>query len=114
MVAPAGTVTLMLLAPQLETDAVVPLNLTVPEPCGEPKFDPVIVTDAPTAPLVTDKAEIVGVPRTVKLRPLVFTPLANTTTFPVVAPAGTITLMLVALQLETLALVPLNLTVPVP
>jgi hypothetical protein len=50
----------------------------------------------------------------VKLTPLLFTPLANTTTYPVVAPEGTVVAMLLAPQLVTLAAVPLNITVPVP
>ena len=39
---------------------VVVLNLTVLNPCVEPKFVPVIVTDAPTAPEFGDKLDIVG------------------------------------------------------
>jgi hypothetical protein len=42
----------MLVAIQLVGVAVVPLNLTVLEPCVAPKFAPLIVTDAPTAPEV--------------------------------------------------------------
>ncbi len=49
-----------------------------------------------------------------KLSPLLFTPLANTTTFPVVAAEVTVTAMLVAFQLVTLAAAPLKLTVPDP
>jgi hypothetical protein len=45
---------------------------------------------------------------------LLFTPLAKTTTLPVVAPEGTVVAIVVALQLVTLAVVPLNITVPVP
>ncbi len=73
-----------------------------------------MVTAAPTAPDVMDRLVILGAGTTVKLEPLVFTPLANTITFPVDAPEGTVTPILVALQLETLAAVPLNLTVPDP
>jgi len=51
---------------------------------------------------------------TVKLTPLLATPLTVTTTFPVVAPAGTGTVMLVALQLVGVPAVPLNVTVLVP
>jgi len=51
---------------------------------------------------------------TVKLTPLLATPPTVTTTFPVVAPAGTGVTMLVALQLVGVAAVPLNLTVLVP
>ena len=114
VVAPLGTVTVMLVAPQLVTVAAVPLNFTVPLPWLEPKFVPVITTVAPTAPLVIDRLVMLGAETTVKLFPLLFTPLANTTTFPVVAPLGTVTVMLVELQLVTVAAVPLNFTVPLP
>lgn len=79
-----------------------------------PKFVPVIVTEAPGAPVVSDKLEIDGAPTTVKFTPLLSTPLVCTTTFPVPAPDGTVTPMLVALQLDTVAEVPLNFTVPEP
>jgi len=75
----------------------------------------VIVTAVPTAPEVTDKLVILGVATTVKLTPLLFTPLALTTTLPVVAPVGTVATIEVALQLEiVVAVVVLNLTVLVP
>jgi hypothetical protein len=51
---------------------------------------------------------------TVKLIPLLATPPTVTTTLPVVAPVGTFTTMLVALQLDGTPAVPLNLTVLVP
>jgi hypothetical protein len=54
--------------------AVVPLNLTVLEPCVEPKFNPVIVTDAPTAADDGDKLLMLG--NTVNATPLLYTPLA--------------------------------------
>ena len=111
-VAPLGTVTAMLVALQLVTVAVVPLKETRPLPWVEPKFAPVIVTAAPTAPAVIDRLVILGGETTVKPTPLLFTPLANTTTFPDVAPLGTVTAMLVALQLLTVAAVPLKETVP--
>ncbi len=114
VVAPVGTVTAMLVALHVPTVAVVPLNVTVLLPWVAPKFDPVIVTAAPTAPDVTDRLVMLGVGSTVKLTPFVFTPLAFTTTFPVVAPVGTGTAMLVALHVPTVAAVPLKLTVPVP
>src|SRR6202521_4852517 len=53
-------------------------------------------------------------PGTVKLRPLLTTPLTVTTTLPVVAPLGTGAVRLVALQLVGVATVPLNMTVLVP
>jgi len=51
---------------------------------------------------------------TVKLTPLLATPATVTTTFPVVAPTGTATVMLVPLQLVGVPAVPLNVTVLVP
>lgn len=47
-----------------------------------------------------------------KSQPLVVTPSAVTVTLPVVVPAGTVTTMDVALQLVTVAGVPLNDTAP--
>jgi hypothetical protein len=91
------------------------LNSTVPLPCVEPKFVPVIVTDAPTAPDVGDRLVMLGAATTVNDTPLLFTPLALTTTLPVVAPVGTVATIEVALQLPiVVAAVPLNLTVLVP
>jgi len=114
VVAPVGTFATMLLALQLVTVAVVPLNLTEPLPCDAPKFAPAMVTDALTAPDVGDRLEMLGVASTVKFFPLLAVPDTVTTTFPVVAPAGTFATMLVALQLVIVAVVPLNLTVLVP
>jgi hypothetical protein len=42
---------------------VVVLNFTVLVPCGDPKFVPVIVTDAPTAPDVGDRLVMLGAAR---------------------------------------------------
>ncbi|MFZ0410627.1 MAG: hypothetical protein WA875_01660 [Candidatus Acidiferrales bacterium] len=75
---------------------------------------PVMVTGSPTIPDVTDRAVIVGVGKTVKLFPLLSTPLAWTTTLPVVAPGGTGTCIVVAFQLVGLPAVPLNFTVLLP
>jgi hypothetical protein len=53
VVAPAGTVTVMLVAPQaLAVPADVPLKVTVLVPCVVPKFVPVMVIDVPPAPEV--------------------------------------------------------------
>jgi hypothetical protein len=49
VVAPVGTGTTMLIALQLVGLPAVPLKVTVLVPCVVPKFDPVIVTDVPTA-----------------------------------------------------------------
>jgi len=61
VVAPAGTVTATLVALQLVAAAVVPLNLTVLVPWVAPKFEPVIVTEAPTNPEVGFKFVMAGV-----------------------------------------------------
>jgi hypothetical protein len=96
------------------TVAVVPLNLTVLVPCVAPKFAPAIVTDVPMAPDVGVRVVMLGAASTVKLFPLLATPATVTTTFPVVAPTGTVATMLVALHVVTVAVVVLNLTVLVP
>jgi hypothetical protein len=112
VVAPEGTVTVMLDAPQLVAVAAAPLNVTVLVPWVAPKVVPVIVTAPPTGAEVIDRAVIFGV--MVKLTPELATPLAVTTMFPVVAADGTVATMLESLQLFTEAAVPLNVTVPVP
>src|SRR5260370_2755113 len=106
----------MLVALQLVGVAAVPLNLTVFVPWLDPKLLPVIVTGAPTTPDAGLKLVILGVETvvTVKATPLLAVPPTVTTTFPLVAPAGTGTTMLVALQLVGVAAVPLNFTVLVP
>src|SRR5580700_6963770 len=111
-VAPVGTDVTMLVALQLVVAATVPLNFTVPE---VPKFVPVIVTAVPTGPDVGFRLAIEGGGAddvTVKGMVLLAIPPTVTTTFPVVAPAGTDVTMLVALQLIVVAVVPLNFTVP--
>jgi len=61
LVAPVGTVATIEVAPQLAiVDAVVPLKVTELVPCVVPKFVPVIVTDAPTAPEVGDRLVMFG------------------------------------------------------
>jgi hypothetical protein len=76
---------------------------------------PATVTDVPTAPDAGFTLVIVGAAVvTVKLIPLLATPPTVTTTFPVVAPAGTGTTMLPALQLVGVPATPLNVTVLVP
>jgi hypothetical protein len=115
LVAPVGTVTPMLVALQLVAVAVVPLKVTVLEPWLDPKLVPAIVTAEPTDPAGGPRLVIEGGTATVKLTPLVAMPPTVTTTLPVVAAAGTVTAMLVALQLvTTVAGVPLNVTVLVP
>jgi hypothetical protein len=79
-----------------------------------PKFDPAIVTETPTAPEVWLRLVIAGGGTTVKADPLLASPPTVTTTLPVVAPVGTATVMLVALQALAVAAVPLKATVLVP
>jgi hypothetical protein len=114
VVAPVGTFTAMLVEVQeVTTVTAVPLKLTVLLPCAAPKLVPVIVTETPTAPEVWLKLVMAGA--TAKGDPLLATPDTVTTTLPVVVPAGTVTVMLVALQaLAAVAAVPLKVTVLVP
>ena len=94
VVAPEGTVAIIDVGLQPVAVAAMPLNVTVLAPCVGLKFVPVIITDVPTGPEAGDKLVTLGpVPGTVKLTPLLTVPLAVTTTFPVVAPAGTGTLI---------------------
>jgi hypothetical protein len=90
------------------------LKVTVLVPCVAPKFVPVMMTADPTGAEVGLIAVMVGVGRTLKLAPLLGTPATVTTTLPVVAPDGTSTIMLVALQLFGVAEVPLKVMVLVP
>jgi hypothetical protein len=60
VVAPVGTVAVIEVLLQVPTVAAVPLNFTVLVPCVAPKFVPVIVTEAPTAPEVGERLVIVG------------------------------------------------------
>lgn len=115
VVAPAGTGTTMPVALQLVGVAATPLNVTVLTPCVAPKFAPATVTDVPVGPDVGLRLLMLGAGIvTVKLMPLLGTPPTVTTRFPVVAPIGTATVMLVVLQLEGAAATPLNVTVLVP
>jgi hypothetical protein len=74
-----------------------------------------MVTVVPTTPDVGFKLVMLGPGAvTVKFTPLLAAPPTVTTTFPVVAPAGTGATMLVAFQLVGVAAIPLNFTVLVP
>ena len=75
---------------------------------------PVIVTGVPTGPAAGFNPVMVGGVVTVKSTPGLAIPPTVTTTFPVVAPEGTGTVMLVELQFVGVAAVPLNVTVLVP
>ena len=83
------------------------------DPWLAPKFAPVIVTDVPTGPDMGFRLVMLGevAVATVNATPLLALPPTVTTTFPVMAPAGTGATILVALQLVGVAATPLNLTV---
>jgi hypothetical protein len=109
--APAGTTVVILALVDDVTLATTPLNLTVG--AGDVlKFVPEIITVAPTAPLVGLNPVIDGVGSTVKSLTLVtVTPLTVTEIFPEMAPTGTMVVMLVSVEEETVASVPLKLIV---
>jgi hypothetical protein len=113
-VAPAGTGTVIEVWLQVEGVAATPLNVTVLVPCDDPKLAPVMVTLVPARPEVGFRLVMLGDGRTVKFNPLLFTPDALTTTFPVVAPGGTVATIELDPQFPMLAIAPLNITVPVP
>ena len=105
----------MLVELQLAGEAGVPLKLTVLVPCEEPKLEPEIVTRVPIGPETGLRPEMFGGGGvTEKFTPLLATPPTVTTTFPVVAAAGTGAVMLEALQAVGDASVPLKVTVLVP
>lgn len=109
-----GTGTTILVALQLVGAAEMPLKVTWPVPCVDPKFVPLMVTGVPTWPEVGLRLVMLGAGRTAKATPLLATLLTVTTTLPEVAPDGTGTTMLASLQLVGAAFVPLNVTVLVP
>ena len=111
VLAPDGTGALIEVALQLVGAAVVPLNVTVLEPCVAPKFVPLMVITVPTAPEVGDRLLMLGVATTVNVTPLLASPPTVTTTLPVVAPAGTGTAIEDDRHRVGVAAVPLNFTV---
>ena len=109
--APAGTLAVILV---VVTSVIfvedTPLNLTTLTELVL-KSVPVMVTNAPTALLPGLNPVIVGVGRTVNgVVVVIVTPLVVTVISPVVAPAGTVTVMLVEVDDTTVAFVLLNLT----
>lgn len=113
LVAPVGTVVVICVALATENVAAVPLKLTAVAPV---KFVPEMVTAPPTAALAGVKLEIVGADAvTVKLEADVAVPPAVVTdTLPVVAAAGTVVVIWVALATVNAAPVPLKLTEVAP
>jgi hypothetical protein len=107
VVAPVGTVAVICVAElTVKVVAATPLNLTDVAPV---RFVPVITTDVPTAPLVGVNDVIVGV--RAKLEELEPHPLAFRIRIgPLVAPAGTTNVRLVAVTLDGTALAVPSLT----
>jgi len=112
VVAPVGTVAVICVAELTVNVAFVPLNFTAVAPVNAV---PVIVTLAPTSPLVGEKLVMVGGNTTVKLLALVAVPPGVVTLIvPVVAPAGTVAVICVAELTVNVAVVPLNFTAVAP
>src|SRR5439155_19507361 len=108
LVAPAGTVAVIAVAEPTVKLALVPLNSTAVAPL---KLVPLIVTLVPTGPLPGVKLVIVGGLITVKLAALLAVPSEVVTLIgPLVAPAGTVAVIAVAVPTVKLALVALNRT----
>ena len=116
VVALPGTVALMLVLLHEFMEAVTPLNVTLPLPCDGPKLLPPITTDDNVGPLLGVKLLMFGAGVTTKATPLLATPpAAATTTFPLVAPEGTATVMLLVVQEAIAAVTPLKVTeLPAP
>jgi hypothetical protein len=114
LLAPLGTGATMLVALQLVGVACAPPIVTVLDPCDGPKSVPIIVTEVPTGPRLGLTPVIEGV--TVNRNALLATPPTVTTmdAFPAGNPAGTVTKILVELQLEAVAASPLKVTVLLP
>src|SRR5438093_3212745 len=112
LVAPAGTLAVIVLAEFTVKLALVPLNRTAVAPV---KLVPLIVTLVPTGPLVGVKLEMVGGFTTVKLPALLAVPPAVVTLIgPVVAPAGTVAVIAVAEFTVNRRAVPMNRTALAP
>jgi len=90
--------------------ALIPFTVTVLVYFVEPKLAPLIVNNVDAGPDVGEIELMLGA-GTVNAAALLLTPPTATTTFPVSAPAGTGTLILVSLQELGVAAVPLKLTV---
>ncbi len=110
VVAPVGTVVMMVVSEALVMVAAVPLNLTVLFARVVSKPVPVMATVVPAEPVVGEKLAMVGI--TVKSDVDVTVSLFSVTVIgPDVAPEGTVTTSVVLVALLIDAVVPLNLTV---
>src|SRR5439155_1265921 len=104
LVAPAGTVGVFAVAEWTGKLGLVPLNSTALAPV---KLVPLIVTLVPTGPLAGVKLVTVGGLMTVKLLALLAVPSGVVTPIgPLVAPAGTVAVIVVAEPTVKLAFVP--------
>jgi hypothetical protein len=112
--APGGTTATMLVLLQFATAALVALSATVLVPCVAPKRVPVIVTKVPTIPDDGEIPVIISEGVTTNSTGLLAPPFTVTITFPVVAPVGTGTVIVVALQLVGVAVAPAKVTVLAP
>jgi hypothetical protein len=111
VVAVGGTGTTICVLLQAVELPATPLKVTVPG--TDPKFVPAMVTELPTRAALGEMVLMFGA-GTVNDVLLLATPVAVVTTrLPLVASAGTLALMLVLLHEVTVAVVPLNFTVPV-
>src|SRR5260370_40873848 len=73
VVAPVGTVATIDVAPQLVIGgASCPVSVSIPVPSVASKNKPAIVTEAPTAPDVSDRLAMLSVGNTVNEQPLLF------------------------------------------
>src|SRR5713101_8801402 len=100
----------MLVSLQVVAVAVVPLKVTVLDPCESRKYDPVIVTLCPTDAALGFNVVMPGDGVTVKVTPLLAVPPTVTVTGPVVAVVGTGASIAVAVQPVGAVATPLNLT----
>ena len=98
LLAPFGTVAVIVCESTTVKTAVLPPNITLVAPV---KFVPVIVTCVPTGPLGGVKLVIVGAGMTLKLVPLVAKPPGVVTVIgPEVAPVGTVAAIFMPLNLK--------------
>ncbi len=112
LVAPVGTVAVIVVAEPTVKLALAPLNSTALAPV---KFVPLIETLVPAGPLVGVKLEMVGGLMTVKLSVLLAVPAEVVTLIgPLVTPDGTVAVIALAEFTVKLALVPLNCTALAP
>jgi hypothetical protein len=108
--APDGTEVTSVVLVAVVTAASVPLKVTTLFAAVESKPVPVMMTAVPTEPLTGRNSAMLGT--TVKLSgEVAVTPSTFTEILPVVAPEGTVVTISVAVQLLTVAVVPLKVTV---